>query len=146
MKVRTGKRPKPRNENNARKCLRLRTIFGTPMTNGYVKRLPAAFYQLPSGREPVREWLRGLDDADRKIIGEDIKDIEFNWPIGMPLCRALGDGLWEVRSDIAQGRISRVLFCVHERRMVLLHAFIKKTQKTPQSDFGLALKRKKEIA
>jgi phage-related protein len=111
-----------------------------------VKRLPAAFYALPSGREPVREWLKGLADADRKIVGEDIKDVEFSWPIGMPLCRALGKGLWEVRSELTQGRIARVLFCVHEGRMVLLHGFIKKTQKTPDADLNLAIKRKREIA
>ncbi len=102
-------------------------------------------YTLPTGREPVREWLKGLDRADRKIIGEDIKDVEFSWPIGMPLCRALGKGLWEVRSELTQGRIARVLFCAHDGRMVLLHAFIKKTQKTPANDLDLATKRKKEI-
>jgi hypothetical protein len=63
-----------------------------------MKRLPAYFYALQSGREPVREWLKGLLDEDRKIIGEDIKDVEFAWPIGMPLCRPLGRGLWEVRA------------------------------------------------
>jgi len=110
-----------------------------------VKRLPAAFYQLASGREPVREWLKNLDAEDRKIIGEDIKDVEFSWPIGMPLCRALGKGLWEVRSDLARGRIARVLFCIVESRMVLLHAFIKKTQRTPGADLELAMKRKREI-
>jgi phage-related protein len=111
----------------------------------HVKRLPAAFYQFASGREPVREWLKLLPDEDRKIVGEDIKDVEFSWPIGMPLCRALGKGLWEVRSELNGGRIARVLFCVHESRMVLLHAFIKKTQKTPQAELELALKRRKEI-
>jgi phage-related protein len=110
-----------------------------------VKRLPAAFYELASGRVPVREWLKSLDKADRKIIGEDIKDVEFSWPIGMPLCRPLGRGLWEVRSELTQGRIARVLFCIHAGRMVLLHAFIKKTQKTSDGDLNLALKRKKEI-
>ena len=110
-----------------------------------VKRLPAVFYALPSGREPVREWLRALDADDSKVIGEDIKDVEFSWPIGMPLCRSLGQGLWEVRSTLTQGRIARVLFCVHDGRMVLLHAFIKKTQKTPPADLALAIKRKKEI-
>jgi phage-related protein len=110
-----------------------------------VKRLPAAFYELPSGRGPVREWLKALDRDDRKIIGEDIKDVEFSWPIGMPLCRALGRGLWEVRSQLTQGRIARVLFCVQKGRMVLLHAFIKKTQKTPGSDLDLAWKRMKEV-
>jgi phage-related protein len=110
-----------------------------------VKRLPAVFYRLPSGREPVREWLKALHNKDRRIIGEDIKDIEFSWPIGMPLCRSLGGGLWEVRSDITQGRIARVLFSIHLGRMVLLHAFIKKTQKTPADDLELATKRRKEI-
>jgi phage-related protein len=110
-----------------------------------LKRLPVAFYALPSEREPVREWLNALSDDDRKIIGEDIKFIEFGWPVGMPLCRALGGGLWEVRSQLTQGRISRVLFCVHGGRMVLLHAFIKKTQKTPDADLNLASKRKKDL-
>jgi len=110
-----------------------------------MKRLPAAFYRMPSGREPVREWLKALGTEDRKIIGEDIKDVEFSWPIGMPLCRPLGKGLWEVRSDVTDGRIARVLFCVHKEQMVLLHAFIKKTQKTPPADIDLAAKRRKEL-
>ena len=111
-----------------------------------MKRLPAAFYALPSGREPVRAWLKGLDRDDRKIVGEDIKDVEFSWPIGMPLCRSLGGGLWEVRRDLTRGRIARVLFCVSRGRMVLLHAFVKKTQKTPAGDRALAVRRMKEIA
>jgi antitoxin HicB len=78
-----------------------------------VKRLTAFFYELPSGHVPVREWIKGLDASDRKIIGEDIKDVEFSWPIGMPLVRALGAGLWEVRSSLTQGRIARVLFCIN---------------------------------
>jgi hypothetical protein len=82
-----------------------------------VKKLPAAFYQLSSGREPVRDWLKALSTEDRKIVGEDIKDVEFSWPIGMPLCRAMGKGLWEVRSDLTGSRIARVLFCIHEGRM-----------------------------
>jgi len=93
----------------------------------------------------VREWLRNLNAEDRKIIGEDIKYIEFGWPVGMPLCRAVGGGVWEVRSQITQGRTSRVLFCIDQGKMVLLHAFVKKTQKTPDLDRDLALKRKREI-
>ena len=92
-----------------------------------VKRLPAHFYRSDSAREPVREWLRGLDVADRKAVGEDIKDVEFAWPIGMPLVRPMGHGIWEVRSSLARGRIARILFCVVGEYMVLLHAFIKKT-------------------
>lgn len=103
------------------------------------------FYALPSGREPVRDWLKELDLDDRKIVGEDIKDVEFSWPIGMPICRPPGSGLWEVRSDLSRGRIGRVLFCISQGHMVLLHAFIKKTQKTPAADRGLAVKRMKEI-
>lgn len=89
--------------------------------------------------------MRSLDREDRKIVGEDIKDVEFSWPIGMPLCRALSKGLWEVRSDLANGRIARVIFCVQEGRMVLLHGFIKKTQKTPTDVLELALRRKKDV-
>ena len=110
-----------------------------------MKGLPAVFYELPSGHAPVREWLKGLDRSDRKIIGEDIKDVEFSWPIGMPLCRAFGQGLWEVRSDIAGSRIARVLFCVKAGRMVLLHGFVKKSQKTPAGDLELARKRMREL-
>jgi len=108
-----------------------------------LKRLPARFYRTDRGREPVREWLQGLDAADRKAIGEDIKDVEFSWPIGMPLVRSLGRGVWEVRSDLPDGRIARVLFCVRPDCMVLLHGFMKKTRATPQKEIDLALKRMK---
>jgi phage-related protein len=108
-----------------------------------LKRLPARFYRTDGGREPVREWLQGLDAADRKVIGEDIKDVEFSWPIGMPLVKALGHGIWEVRSSLGGGRIARVLFCVEPDCIVLLNAFMKKTQKTPQQEIDLAIKRMK---
>ena len=110
-----------------------------------MKQLPAFFYALPSGREPVREWLKSLSAEDRKIVGEDIKDVEFAWPIGMPLCRPLSRGLWEVRSSLTQGRIARVLFCEHESKMVLLHAFIKKSAKTPRKELTIARARLKEV-
>jgi hypothetical protein len=87
--------------------------------NAGMKRLPARFYRSNSGREPVREWLKSLDEEDRGIIGEDIKDVEFSWPIGMPLVRSLGRELWEVRSSLPHGRIARVLFCVEQDCMVL---------------------------
>jgi hypothetical protein len=74
------------------------------------KRLPVCFYRF--GREPVREWLKTLEPEDRKTIGEDVKDVEFSWPIGMPLVRAMGGGLWEVRSSLRRGRIARIFFCV----------------------------------
>ena len=91
----------------------------------------------------MREWLKGLDAEDRRVIGEDIKDVEFSWLIGMPLVRSIGRNLWEVRSSLPRSRIARVLFCVELECMVLLHGFIKKTQKTPQRDIDLAVKRMK---
>jgi phage-related protein len=107
-----------------------------------LKRLPARFYRSDSGREPVREWLKGLEPEDRKVLGEDIKDVEFSWPLGMPLVRPLGRELWEVRSSLPRGRIARTIFSVEHGGMVLLHGFIKKTQKTPRREIDLALKRK----
>ena len=111
-----------------------------------MKKLPAAFYRTGAGNEPVREWLKRLDQVDRRIVGQDIATAEFGWPVGMPVCRSLGHGLFEIRSDLSRGRIARVIFCVADERMVLLRGFIKKTQKTPKTDLDLALKRKKEIA
>ncbi len=93
----------------------------------------------------MREWLKELKPEDRRIIGLDIMRVEYGWPIGMPVCRPLKQGLWEVRSSISDRRIARVIFCVYNERMVLLHGFIKKSQKTPKPDLELALKRKKEI-
>jgi phage-related protein len=110
---------------------------------GVVKRLPARFYRSPAGREPVRDWLRALPLTDRKTIGEDVKDVEFSWPIGWPLLRPLGRGLWEGRSSLANGRTARVILCVDHGEMFLLHGFIKKTQRTPQQDLELALTRMK---
>lgn len=109
------------------------------------KKLPASFYETPSGTIPVRDWIRALDRADRKSIGEDIATLEFAWPVGMPVCRPLGDGLFEIRSTLEGNRIARILFCTAKGSLVLLHAFMKKTQKTPAADLTLARKRKKEI-
>lgn len=110
-----------------------------------LKRIEAIFYRTAAGGEPAREWLKGLEPVDdRKQIGVDIKTVEFGWPIGMPVCRPLGDGLYEVRSNLSGDKIARVLFYIDIRgRMVLLHGFIKKTQKTPQSDLELARKNKR---
>lgn len=110
-----------------------------------LKKIPAAFYRTLDGKEPVRDWIKALDLEDRKIVGRDIQKVEFGWPIGLPVCRPLTKGLWEVRSNISHGRIARVIFCIADGGMVLLHGFIKKTQKTPQHDLDLALKRKKDV-
>jgi phage-related protein len=110
-----------------------------------LKKLPARFYQTPNGSEPVREWLLDLDDEDRKLIGADIATAEYGWPVGMPLSRPLGKGLFEIRTNLTDGKISRVIFAVVNQHMALLHGFVKKTQKTPKTDLDLALKRLKEI-
>lgn len=111
-----------------------------------LKRLPAVFYRSANGVEPVREWLRELRPEDRRILGYDVGLVEFGWPIGMPLCRALGGGLWEIRSSLTGNRIARVIFCIVDGSMVLLHGFIKKTQKTPQSDLDTARRRQNEVS
>ena len=109
------------------------------------KKLPARFYKKASGTEPVREWLQEFSKQDKVSIGEAIQMVEFGWPIGMPVCRSLRgyNPLWEVRANISNG-IARVIFYVKNNEMILLHGFVKKTQKTPVKDLDLAMQRKKE--
>lgn len=109
------------------------------------KKLSIVFYRSKAGTEPVRDWLKGLSMEDRQVLGRDLRLVELGWPVGMPLCRPLGSGLWEVRSSLTGSRIARVLFCAAQGHMVLLHGFIKKTQKTPQSELDLARTRQKEL-
>ena len=111
--------------------------------NGDV-RLEVYFYKTSHNREPVREWLKTLPRHERKIIGDDLKTAQYGWPLGMPLIRKLEAGLWEVRSRLPN-RIARVIFTVEGRRMVLLHGFIKKSQRTPASDIELARRRLKSL-
>jgi phage-related protein len=106
------------------------------------KRLRAFFYAHPSGREPVRDWLVGLERLDRKAIGFDIKTVEETWPVGPPLMDSLGGGLWEVRTNL-KGRVARVFCCIRDGKLVLLHGIIKKTQKTPKHDLDVARSRQK---
>lgn len=93
----------------------------------------------------VREWLRSLPEADRNIIGRDLMRVQYRWPVGMPLSRPLGGGLWEVRSDLPSSRIARLLFCFNKGRLVVLHGFIKKTKKAPADEMEIARKRKDEL-
>ena len=109
------------------------------------KKLPAFFYASPSGNEPVRDWIKGLSPEDRQLVGREIQKVEYGWPIGMPYCRSLGNGLCEVRSDLTDGKIGRIIFCVMRGQMVLFHGFIKKTQKAPAKELGVALKRMREL-
>jgi phage-related protein len=108
------------------------------------KRFPALFFRTAAGNEPVREWFQGLPVADRRILGRDLLTLELGWPVGMPLARSLGGGLWELRSNLSGGRTARVVFFVVQGQPVLVHAFIKKTQKTPKEDLELARGRKRE--
>ena len=82
------------------------------------KGLEVAFYRSGSGSEPVRDWIRSLSTEDRRVIGFDLRLVEIGWPIGMPLCRPLGNGLWEVRSNLGGNRISRVIFCAARKKEV----------------------------
>ena len=100
-------------------------------------RLRVHFFRSRTGGEPVREWLLELDREDRKAIGEDVKTVQFGWPLGMPLVRKVEPGLWEVRSRLV-GRIARVIFTVDDQVMVLLHGFIKKSQKIPAAELNTA--------
>lgn len=98
------------------------------------------FFRLDSGREPVREWLKDLQSAHRKTIGEDIKTLQFGWPVGMPLARKMEDGLWELRSHISAG-IARVFFTLFDNKIVLLHGFVKKSRKAPTKELAIAKRR-----
>ena len=108
------------------------------------KLLIVRFFQESSGKEPVKAWLGKLTDADRVTIAEDLQTLQFGWPIGMPLARSLGRGLWEMRSRL-DTRISRIIFVVKNGEIILLNGFIKKTQKTPTDELDLALGRLKRF-
>ena len=99
--------------------------------------IPVVFFRLDSGREPVREWLRDLSRDNRKTLGEDIKTLQFGWPVGMPLARKMDVDLWELRSTISSG-IARTFFTVYQKKIVLLHGFVKKSRKTPSNELATA--------
>lgn len=103
------------------------------------------FYRTKAGSEPVRDWLKDQAEPERREIGLDLQRVQYRWPVGMPLCRPMGDGLWEVRTSLPNRTIARVLICLHGGDLIALHGFIKKTQKTPDEDLKLARKRKKEV-
>jgi len=107
-----------------------------------VPTLEVRFFKTAAGNEPVREWLKALNPVDRRIVGGDIKTVQFGWPLGMPLVRSLGGGIWEIRIKL-ENRIARVLFVLEGANLVLLHAFVKKSQATPKPDLDLARERQK---
>jgi phage-related protein len=104
-----------------------------------MKRVPAIFYRTETGNEPVRQWLKAMSAEDRRRIGEDLKTVEFGWPLGMPLCKSLGGGLHEVRTDLTDKRTARIFFYIDRlQRLVVLHGVVKKTRKTRAEDIALA--------
>ncbi len=106
--------------------------------------LSVRFFCTDTGNQPVQEWLKELPKEDRRKIGEDIKTVQYGWPLGMPLVRSMGSGLYEIRTNL-DNRIVRVLICFKDNQIVLLHGFIKKTEKTPDADLKLAKQRKDKI-
>jgi phage-related protein len=103
------------------------------------------FWRSATGREPVREWLNQLSRDDKRTIGRDIAKVQFGWPLGLPLCRSLGGGLWEVRSSLPSKREARVFIGFNGGMLIALHAIIKKVRKTPIDDLTLAKDRLKQV-
>ena len=108
-------------------------------------KIPLVFFRTSAGTEPVREWLRDLPEKERHAIGKDLLRAQWRWPLGMPLSRAMGNGLWEIRTDLPTKRTARVFLCVYREHLVVLHGFIKKTRATPEEDLALVRKRKKDL-
>jgi len=109
------------------------------------QKIPLIFYRTPAGSEPVKDWLRGLDEVERHAIGNDLLKTQWRWPVAMPLCRPMGSGRWEVRTDLPTRRTARVLLCLYREHLIALHGFIKKTRATPDEDLATARKRQKEL-
>jgi phage-related protein len=107
--------------------------------------IPLVFWRSVTNREPVREWLNELSREDKRIIGRDIAKVQYGWPVGLPLCRPLSGGLWEVRATLPSNRQARIFFGFHDGMLVALHAIMKKTQKTPADELALARQRFKEL-
>ena len=108
------------------------------------KTITAFFFKTSVGNEPVRDWLKQRSSEEKRVIGEDIKAVEFLWPVGYPQVTKLDKDLWELRTNLPNG-ICRVFFTIWRHYMVLLHSIIKKTQKTPQEDLDLAKKRRNMV-
>lgn len=109
------------------------------------EKIALVFFRNNVGTEPVRDWLKELDPEDRHAIGKDLLRAQWRWPVGMPLCRPMGKGLWEIRTTLLRNRIARVLICYCLDHLVALHRFIKKTRATLQSDLDTARRRQKEL-
>ena len=110
-----------------------------------VRKIELVFYRSAAGKELVREWLGGLSPENRRAIGMDLQRVQYRWPVGMPLVRPMGKGLFEVRTGLPDKTVARILICFHGGELYALHGFVKKSQKTPTADLKLAGERKKEV-
>lgn len=115
------------------------------MVAGLPKPIPMVFYRTPADSEVVREWLRDQEPEPRGRIGRGLGRLQYGWPVGMPLCRSLGAGLWELRVDLGDGTTARLLFAFVQGAILVLHGFIKKTRATPPQDLELARARLREF-
>jgi phage-related protein len=106
------------------------------------------FYKTKAGNEVVLNFIRGLPANDKKTIGEDLATLQHGYPLGMPMCRHLVGDLWELRSSMPSKREARLIYFYHSAssNIVVVHGFIKKTQKTPANDIDLAQKRRAEFS
>lgn len=109
------------------------------------RRILLIFFRTGLGVEPVRDWLKSLPEVERHEIGQDLMRAQWRWPVGVPLCRPLSDGLWEIRTPLTTGRIARILICFYRGHLVALHGFFKKTRETPGADLAVARRRRKEL-
>jgi phage-related protein len=115
------------------------------VSNSAPSRIELFFYKSLGGNEPVREWLVQLPEQSRRAVGMDLQRVQFRFPVGMSLVRPMGHGLFEVRTNLPDRTMARILFCFHDGALYALNGFIKKSQKTPEAELELARKRQKEI-
>lgn len=85
------------------------------------QKIELVFYRSAMGNEPVRDWLVDLPAEHRRLVGRDLMRVQYRWPIGMPLVRPMGRGLFEVRTDLPDRTIARVLFCFQAGELYALH-------------------------
>jgi len=115
-----------------------------PIPKNEEKGFKAVFFETENGNQPARDFIKGLSKDDKRIVGADIRVIQNSFPIGLPLVRKIKHGLWEIRSVVKDG-ISRIFFTFINEEIILLHGFVKKTQKTPSKEIDIATGRINEF-
>ena len=104
------------------------------------KPLTTAFFQTEQGNQPCRDFILGLSRDDKREVGTKIFEVQKGFTLGLPLVRKMENDLWEIRVNLTDG-ICRIFFTVAENMMILLHGFVKKSQKTPQNELATAQNR-----